>query len=392
MSDMERLEAAIADFDLLSSDDFVDPRRLSAAIDRLQGKLCRVVHSAQKRGDHLVSGHSPCSFVATICQMSRTSASDRLCVGKQLESLPRISAALASGSIGYEAASVICHLSDQLGEKRELIDEEAWVGFAQRFTIRELRFLTYKAREQWDPEGMERDDEEDYEQRYLHLSPLGRMWKLDALLDPEAGAALRTAIDALSNRAGSADRRSAKQRRADGLGEIVHHALDQGTLPRRNGARPHVAVHTTVEGLRGGPGSSLEDGTPIAPKTVQRLACDATLSRIVKAGSVVVDVGRATRSVSPAQWRALKARYKTCAFPGCDRPINWTSPHHVEFWASGGKSDLPNLLPLCYYHHRLVHEGRWQVIRAGEGFQFIPPELQQLWEAAEPRRWGEQAA
>jgi hypothetical protein len=32
------------------------------------------------------------------------------------------------------------------------------------------------------------------------------------------------------------------------------------------------------------------------------------------------------------------------------------------------------------------------VIRAGEGFQFIPPELRLLWEAAEPRRWGAHAA
>jgi hypothetical protein len=232
--------------------------------------------------------------------MSRNSAADRLCVGEQLESLPRIGAALGSGEIGYQAASVICHLSEQLGEKRELVDEESWVGFAQRFTIKELRYLTYQARQQWDPEGMERDDEEDYEQRYLHLSPLGRMWKLDALLDPEAGAALRTAIEALSKRAGASDQRSPKQRRADALGAIVHHAMDRGTLPRRNGARPHVAVHTTIEGLRGAPGSTLDDGTPISAKTVQRLACDGTLSRVVKAGSVVVDVGRATRSVSPA--------------------------------------------------------------------------------------------
>jgi hypothetical protein len=373
MSDIVRLEAAVADFDVRADDDFVDPKRLSAAIDRLQGKLCRVVHRAEKRGDHLLTGQSPCSFVATTCQMSRSSASDRLCVGEQLPSLPRIACALSSGEIGYQAASVICHLSDQLGEKRGLIDEEAWVGFAQRFTIKELRYLTYEARQHWDPEGMERDDEEDYEQRYLHLSPLGRMWKLDALLDPEAGAALRTAIEALSNRAGSADQRSPKQRRADALGAIVHHAMDRGTLPRRNGARPHVTVHTTIEGLRGAPGSTLEDGTPIASATAQRLACDGTLSRVVKAGSVVVDVGRATRSVSPAQWRALKARYRTCAFPGCDRPINWTSPHHVEFWSRGGNSDLPNLLPLCYYHHRLVHEGRWQIVRAGERFHFMHP-------------------
>jgi hypothetical protein len=113
---------------------------------------------------------------------------------------------------------------------------------------------------------------------------------------------------------------------------------------------------------------------PISSKTVQRLACDGTLCRVLKADSVVVDVGRATRAISPAQRRALKARYRGCCGPGCDRPINWTTPHHIEFWSLGGVSNLPNLLPLCYYHHRLVHEGGWQVVKAGEGVRFIRPD------------------
>jgi hypothetical protein len=29
---------------------------------------------------------------------------------------------------------------------------------------------------------------------------------------------------------------------------------------------------------------------------------------------------------------------------------------------------------LCYFHHRLVHEGGWQVINAGREFRFLPPE------------------
>ena len=84
------LECAIADFDLEAEDDFVDPRRLSAAIDRLQGKLCRVVRAARKRGDHLAAGQSACTWVASQCQMSKTTAADRLCVGEQLQNLPRI--------------------------------------------------------------------------------------------------------------------------------------------------------------------------------------------------------------------------------------------------------------------------------------------------------------
>jgi len=284
---------------------------------------------------------------------------------------------------------VICHLSEQVGEKREYIDQEAWIGYAQRFSLKDLRYLTYEARVRWDCEGFERQTEDDYELRSLDISETsGGMYRLDAWLDPVGGAALKTAIESLAKPLGAADQRTAKQRRADALVEAMHHAMGAGTLPRRNGVRPHISVTTTIEGLKGELGataSQLENGTPVSSKTVQRMACDGTLHRVLKAGSVVIDVGRASRSVSPSQWRAIKARHRTCSFTECDRPINMTSPHHIEFWARGGKSDIPNLLPLCYHHHRLVHEGGWQVIRAGEGVKFIPPDRPVLTR----RRWGD---
>src|SRR6266576_2271788 len=121
-AELENLETVIADFDRDADDDFVDPRRLSAAIDRLQGKLCRVVSAARKRGDHLLAGQSACTWVGVQCRMSKTTAADRLCVGEQLGNLPRVAEALSSGQIGYQAAAVICHLSEQVGEKRQYID------------------------------------------------------------------------------------------------------------------------------------------------------------------------------------------------------------------------------------------------------------------------------
>src|SRR5438874_7588304 len=251
-AELQTLEDAVADFDREADDDFVDPRRLSAVIDRLQGKLCRVVSAATKRGDHLLAGQSACSWVSAQCQMSKTSAADRLCVGEQLGNLPEIARALSSGQIGYQAAAVICHLSEQVGEKREYIDEEHWIGYAQRFSIKDLRYLTYVARERWDCEGFERQTEEDYERRSLHLSKTtDGMYRLDAWLDPVGGAAIEAVIDSLSKPLGSADQRSAKQRRADALVEAMHHAMSAGTLPRRNGVRPHISVNTTIEGLQG---------------------------------------------------------------------------------------------------------------------------------------------
>ncbi|HEX2681850.1 MAG TPA: DUF222 domain-containing protein, partial [Candidatus Dormibacteraeota bacterium] len=375
--ELERLETAARDFET-SDDDYVDLRRLSVVINRLLAKQCRVADRARRRGEHLVAGQGAATWIANQCLIAHTTAGDRLCVGAQLQHLPRIAEALGSGEIGYQAAAVVCHLSEQVGdEKRQYIDEDDWVSFSKRFSIREMRYLAAKARHAWDAEGFEKDTEEDYDNRYLHISELGGMYRIDGMLDPEGGAAFKAAIESLATPRGERDFRSNPQRRADAAVEMARHALDEGRLPRRNSVRPHINVNTTLEALKGEVGaaaSELDSGMPISSKTVQRLACDGTLCRILKADSIVVDVGRATRAISPAQWRALKARHRTCGWPGCDRPINWTNPHHIEFWSRNGKTDLRNLVPLCYYHHRLVHEGGWQVVWAGESLAFIAPE------------------
>src|SRR5229473_2391485 len=322
---LSKLLAAIHEFQA-RDERRVDAKGLRAGIDALEMEFASEVREVQRSGDHLVGGNiSAASWISRICGMSVPSAADRLCVGEQLESLPRVAEALSRGEIGYQSASVICHLRDKLGEKRECLDEE--------HSVKDLRWLSAHTRYALDPDGFERDTEESYEERFLHISEMNGMYHLSGVIDPEGGAALKSAVDALAKRLGQDDGRTPKQRRADALTEIVYKALDEGKLPRRNGVRPHITVSTTLEGLKaevGAPASELENGMPISSKTVQRL--------------------------------------------GCDRPINWTTPHHIEFWSLGGASNLPNLLPLCYYHHRLVHEGGWQVVKAGEGVKFIRPD------------------
>jgi hypothetical protein len=89
---------------------------------------------------------------------------------------------------------------------------------------------------------------------------------------------------------------------------------------------------------------------------------------------MVIDVGRATRVVSAPTRRALRARDQGCRFPGCDRNVDWSHPHHIIAWAKHGLTKLSNLVLLCYFHHRLVHEGGWQVLKVGPEFRFVPPD------------------
>src|SRR3989475_9249511 len=152
-AELQAPEDAARDLERDADLDFVDPRRLSAVIDRLQGALCTVVSRGRKRGDHLLAGQSACSWVANQCQMSKTTAADRLCVGDQLSNLPKIAEALSSGQIGYQATAVICHLSEQVGEKREDIDQNDWLGLRHRCSVQHPRQRTHQARARWDGGG-----------------------------------------------------------------------------------------------------------------------------------------------------------------------------------------------------------------------------------------------
>jgi hypothetical protein len=96
----------------------------------------------------------------------------------------------------------------------------------------------------------------------------------------------------------------------------------------------------------------------------------------VNAQSVVVDVGRATRTVSTAQRRALNSRDGGCQWPGCDRSASWSAAHHLKHWTKDrGPTDLDNLVLLCHRHHTMVHEGCWQLVPTENGFRAIPPTL-----------------
>ena len=350
-------------------------RRLRATIDALEGEFSRKAVEFQRMGGHLAAGYpGVVSWLRANCRMTGGSAADRVCVGKQIESSPAIGEALASGQIGYQSAAAVCHLLEQVGEKRCELDEEALLDWAGNMDVAELRNLCRHLRYAVDPDGAENEDNFNFERRRLHISATSEgMHVLDAVLDPVGGAAVKTALEALAN-SGAQDERKYSQRMADALVELAHHTLDSGAVPRRKGVRPHVSVTATLEGLRGLPGGAQLEGTPISQKTLERIGCDGALSRVMLADSVVVDVGRATRTVSAATRRALQQRDQHCRWPGCDRPASWTTPHHIEFWSRGGPTTLPNLLSLCHYHHRLVHEGGWQVVKVGDGFRFIRPE------------------
>ena len=104
-----------------------------------------------------------------------------------------------------------------------------------------------------------------------------------------------------------------------------------------------------------------DQGAILTGEAVRRLACDAGVCRmVVKGVSEFLDVGRKTRTWTTAQRRAIRARHNhRCAAAGCNRRI--TQIHHIVWWDDDGDTAIDNGVPLCSYHHHLVHEGGWTI-------------------------------
>ena len=143
-------------------------------------------------------------------------------------------------------------------------------------------------------------------------------------------------------------RPSQTERRHDALG---------AWLEDRAEARAQLVVHTVA----GGPEIlATEDGSHVPAGTSRRLACDAETVEVKRGrdGSVL-DVGRRQRTVGWRLRKALDVRDGGCRFPGCGS--RYTQAHHAIPWSEGGETKLDNLILLCRFHHRAVHEGGWRV-------------------------------
>jgi hypothetical protein len=276
-------------------------------------------------------------------------------------------AALGSGEVTMSAVRLLAGARD-VDPEAFAQGERSLVEAARIHSVGDLGRVVGYWRERVEYERAPEGEDPRRARRRLHASvTLGGMVRVDGDLDPETGESLMTALRAVLDteaRSGQREERTPAQRRADALGEICRQWLDRGERPVVAGERPHVTLTVGLERLgKGGGGASgaedvaeLDHTGPVASALARRVACDASVRRIVMApGSEPLDVGRRTSVVPAAIRRAVIVRDRGCRFPGCDRPHAWCDAHHVVHWADGGPTSLANLLLLCRRHHRMVH-------------------------------------
>jgi Domain of unknown function (DUF222) len=373
---------------------------LVAEANRLEGRLqelgLRLTAEADRRRVSTRKGASSTrAWLRRELRLTPTAAKQRMVLASALaDRLELTRQALAAGDLTGEHAQVIVKVLDTLPASLDRVvrerAERQLISWCREFDPREVARLGRRLWEVIDPDGADAheskllDKQERDAKRQRHLSfgsdGLGS-FRLVGRFDPESAAVIAAALDGLAkplpSTADGPDPRTPGERYADAFTELCRRQLASGDLPTRGGEKPQIVVTMGLDRLRNSVGSGLLDsGERLSPQTVRKLACDAqVLPALLGTDAQPLDLGRSSRTFTPAQRRALGLRDGNgCAFPGCDRPLVWCDGHHIRHWIDGGPTDLANGILLCCYHHTTIHLGDWIIQLAADGKpHFIPP-------------------
>jgi hypothetical protein len=342
---------------------------LQQQIDKLQLRFSLVAAAYKKTRHWDDEGfNTALDWIRINCKLTSTDAGDRLAVGEHLADLGQSCKAMEEGEIGFSHLKVMARTANAVGAA---FDESKLLPTARQDSPGRFFYKSLHFRHAVDPKRYADEQAELVENRRLSLNTAeDGCLLISGILDPVGGAAVRTALEPLAKPSGAHDDRPVEQRQADALVELA---------TARGGSGRHVAMQVTSSietllGLVGAPGAENEFTLPISAKTVERWACDCSLTRILMQDSVVIDVGRSERVIKGPRRRALIARDRHCRWPGCERPAIWCDGHHLVSWLHGGGGEIENQVLLCGRHHWKVHEGGWQLLRAQDNeITVIPP-------------------
>ena len=275
-----------------------------------------------------------------------------------LPTLPLISAALDAGILSLDKVVELCRFATPETERR-------LITWARRVTVAGIRHRA-------DLESRASLDDVVEADRTRYLSYWwfddGRRLGLEGSLPAAQGAVVARALDRLADRAPDiidpdedqpmSSEDAIDVRRADALVELASRAIAEDQDPDR----ATVVVHADLDSLSSDAGNcEIEGGPVIHPETARRLSCDARLQLVLHDEQrEAVGIGHLSRTAPPWLLRQLRHRDRRCTFPGCESR-RFLHAHHIVHWMWGGPTDLDNLVLVCTFHHKLVHEYGWRV-------------------------------
>jgi len=329
---------------------------LSARINAETYQLLLLIRQFDERAGWLKWGLANCAeWLHYRCDLSMNAAREKVRVAHALKTLPNIAAAFASGGLSYSKVRAMTRVSGRQNESELL-------SFALRTTTArvEERCRELKMGTAGSFDGAQRA----FANRSLrvHRNAERGTMTITVELPMETGELVAKALDKARDDAVSSVEfidESWSARQADALVAMSRDYLSGNSgQPGSRSDDYLVTIHVDQSALACGNGRS---SLPL--ESVKRLCCDGHAVVIGEdADGEPLNIGRKTRTVPTAIKRALQARDRSCAFPGCHHQ-RFVDAHHIQHWSAGGETSLDNLVLLCSRHHKLVHEGGYTIQR-----------------------------
>lgn len=373
-------------------------RRVQGRVEALTVQL--TAEAEQSQASLRATGTPLASWLGVGENLSRREAAAAVLQARTLAEHPAVGRAATAGRVSPGQAQaigrVLAEVGPQLPAERRAEAESRLIELAETLDSAELgrcasRVLAEFAAPSEDAheKRLQQLAEAGYRRRSLRFFREAAVIRFEGVLPLLEGEA----FVALVSSHGEALRRSAieardpfselspDQRRADALISLLKAA--QQTRPEPGVGQARVVVRLTYADLQAAAAGAglIREGEQLSAGELRRICCEAELlPAVLGAASEVLDVGRASRLVTPGLRVALGQRDGGCTFPGCDVPESACEAHHLTPWWAGGSTSLGNLSLLCHHHHALVEPAKfgtrdqWELRIAADGLpEFIPP-------------------
>jgi hypothetical protein len=345
-------------------------------------------------------------LVAVGTMMAETEAADKLKVDEPSSSIAEIpwlapvARAVAGGTIAVDAAEAIRKglgvVDAGAPADKLLAAAEFLVGEAAGMNADALYRRARRLRDELDEDSILRRAKTQHDARTFRIwRQADGMYRVSALLDPEDGLFVQTVYDQATSprRAGPRfvdpaekakadalqnDERSTEQIAADVLLALLRLGAnaDPGAIIIGH-RRPAVRVVVTQVTIKAREGVGYLEGhpDPVPFETVERILCESGHVGVkFDDDGQCINVGREQRLFTDRQRIGLAVRDGGCAWPDCDRPASWCEAHHIQQWKRDrGPTDIALGILLCRFHHLLLHNNQWEIIRADGAYWLKPP-------------------
>src|SRR6185503_6905377 len=287
---------------------------------------------------------------------------------------PATAGALGKGEIGPEHAAAIADTVEKIpvpdrAEHASQV-EATLLEHARTVDPCTVKLLGQRILAHLDPDGPSPDEQRlQQAHRQLNLDRLpDSTGLLNGRLTPTCQAIWEAILTPLAARrpddALGPDDRTPGQRLHDAFEEAGRRLLKTGDLPDHAGLPAQLIITLSLTDLerRAGRATTGHGGTLTIDQALKLAADGKALPAILDDAGGILAYGRSRRLASPGQRKALFARDRGCAFPGCDRTAAQSEIHHTTDWALGGRTDLKTLAIACGYHNTEAPKEGWRTV------------------------------